>query len=158
MLLLSIGKETLSLGLVDNLHWTPLEALFPIAGRLFFLFFYFSNTVEDGRESIYGEKRQQVERKSEIVIYNFSPMDKNWKITLLSLKLNWHPSFRWAEISRGLQIYMVVIFHPWRWFGTVCPPFTFSVLQEVSAGGSWYSSGFKAKAKSGNVGAVSTIL
>jgi len=40
----------------------------------------------------------------------------------------------------------------------VCPPFIFSSFQEWSTGGSWYSSGFRANAKSGNVGAVSMIL
>jgi len=34
----------------------------------------------------------------------------------------------------------------------------FSVLQEESTNGSWYSSGFNAKENSGNVGAVSMIL
>lgn len=33
-----------------------------------------------------------------------------------------------------------------------------SMFQDGSTGGSWYSSGFRAKAKSGNVGAVSMIL
>lgn len=49
--------------------------------------------------------------------------------------------------------YLVLLELSWTWTFSVASSF-----QETSTRGSWYSSGFRAKAKSGNVGAVSIIL
>lgn len=59
----------------------------------------------------------------------------------------------WSE-----NFIMLYLLSPLSWLEPVCPLFMFSSFQEGSTGGSWYSSGFKARAKSGNVGAVSMIL
>lgn len=94
--------------------------------------------------------------------------EKRRGVTKGQLKWTLGTTIEWSSTlpDRPLLLCDAENYHIWlgyllsflSWLEPVCPLFMCSMFQDGSTGGSWYSSGFRAKAKSGNVGAVSMIL